>query len=160
MVILSQSNIAYNRLMKIAVSACLLGEKCRYDGTDRFNEELYELLKGHTVVPVCPEVMGGLSVPHEPCEIKGNYVYTRDGKDITDYIMLGVSNSLEMYYGYDCDFAILKTKSPSCGKGQTYDGTYNGQLIEGDGLLVRELKGDNEEVFTEEEIEKIRLYLR
>ena len=115
--------------MKILVSACLLGIDCKYNAKNNKNEQVLKLLKDHDLVPVCPEIMGGLPTPRIPAEIHQNKVIAKDGKDVTKLAKL-----------YNCHTAILKEKSPSCGCGKVYDGTFTGTLINGDGITARLLK--------------------
>jgi len=144
---------------RVLVSACLLGHNCRYDEVIKRNDEIINLLKDHEIIPVCPEVMGGLDTPRIPSEIKNGKVINKKNKDNTEYFVAGANYALETYKKYKCDFAILKAKSPSCGKGQIYDGTFSGKLIEGNGMFVDLLLKENIVVFTENEIDKIKAYL-
>ena len=115
--------------MKILVSACLLGIDCKYNAKNNKNEQVLKLLKDHDLVPVCPEIMGGLPTPRIPSEINGNKVITR-----------GAEEALKIAKLYNCQTAILKEKSPSCGCGKVYDGTFTGTLVDGDGITARLLK--------------------
>lgn len=126
--------------MKIAVSACLLGKNCRYDGAHCYRPYLAKLLENHTVIPICPESFGGLTVPREPCEIVGDKVFSRDGKDMSLYFELGVQKCLELIQNEGIELAVLKSKSPSCGNHLIYDGTFSNQLIQDSGLLCKALK--------------------
>ena len=122
----------------IIVSACLAGYRCRYDGKTVPDEEIVALVKSGGAVPVCPEMMGGLPCPRIPAERTkdGLRVVTREGKDVTEAFKLGASEALRMAMLFGCEKAILKAKSPSCGCGQIYDGTFSGALIEGDGVTA------------------------
>lgn len=126
--------------MKILVSACLLGENCKYSGGNNFDPIINELIKGHEIIPVCPEVLGGLSVPRIPCEIIGDKVIGKDGKDYTSEYHLGALKALEIAKKEEIVLAILKKRSPSCGVFMIYDGTFSGNLICKDGIFARELK--------------------
>ena len=119
-------------------SACLLGVKCRYDGRDKRNDKVIELSKTETLIPVCPEQLGGLPTPREPAESKDGSVFTKSGKDITDNFQRGAEEALKIVKLFNIKEAILKTKSPTCGYGQTYDGTFSGNLIEGNGVTAEE----------------------
>ena len=110
--------------MRLLVSACLLGVKCRYDGQSRPDEKVLGLLKNHVLVPVCPEQLGGLSTPRCPCEIQGDRVMSRDGDDRTAEYEKGAQEALRLCRLFSCEAAILKAKSPSCGLGCVYDGTF------------------------------------
>ena len=104
------------------------------------NETVLELLKDHDLIPVCPEIMGGLPTPRIPSEINGNEVITRGGKNVTKQYQKGAEEALKIAKLYNCQTAILKEKSPSCGCGKIYDGTFTGTLIDGDGITARLLK--------------------
>ena len=122
----------------IIVSACLAGYRCRYDGKIVPDEEIVALIKSGGAIPVCPEMMGGLPCPRVPAERTedGLRVVTREGKDVTEAFTSGAKEALRMAKLYGCEKAILKAKSPSCGCGQIYDGTFSGTLIEGDGVTA------------------------
>jgi uncharacterized protein YbbK (DUF523 family) len=137
--------------MKI-VSACLAGVKCRWDGDSRPCQKVIDLVKEGKAIPVCPEQLGGLTTPRIPCEQKGNKVFAKDGKDMTDFFEKGAEEALKIAKLTGCKEAILKSKSPSCGSGRVYDGTFSGKLIEGDGVFAKLLKKNNIKVLTEEEI--------
>lgn len=122
--------------MKIMVSACLLGENCKYNGGNNKNEELLRLLSGHTVIPVCPEVMGGLPVPRVPAEIVNGEVMTREGVSVDSAFRLGAEKALEIAEREKPDCVVLQSRSPSCGVKQRYDGTFSGKLIPGQGIFA------------------------
>lgn len=123
--------------MNILISACLLGLRCRYDGKDKnFLEGIDKLMKNHILIPICPEQMGGLSTPRDPAERVGNKVITRAGKDVTEEYVKGAEESLKLARLYDCKVAILKEKSPSCGSGKIYDGSFSKTLIDGNGVTA------------------------
>lgn len=128
--------------MNIVVSACLLGVNCRYDGTGAFHEELKELMKHHTLIPICPEIYGGLATPRDPAERIGEKVITNTGKDVTEQYEKGAREILRLAKLYNCSYAILKERSPSCGKGKIYDGSFTGTIIAGDGVTAK-LLSDN-----------------
>ncbi|MCK9480126.1 MAG: DUF523 domain-containing protein, partial [Firmicutes bacterium] len=113
--------------MNILVSACILGENCRYDGKNSKNRLLIEQLGGHNIIPVCPEVLGGLPTPRPPSEIFVGRVFSKNGRDVTDYFLAGAEKTLELAKDKKCDMAILKSKSPSCGVGLIYDGSFSGK---------------------------------
>jgi uncharacterized protein YbbK (DUF523 family) len=122
--------------MNILVSACLLGVNCRYNGTSKLHEEILELMKIHQLVPVCPEIYGGLQTPREPSERVGDKILTRLGVDVTENFDRGASEIGELAKLYDCNYAILKERSPSCGYGKIYDGTFSDRLVDGNGVLA------------------------
>ena len=122
--------------MKIMVSACLLGENCKYNGGNNLNPELLRLLSGHTVIPVCPEVLGGLPVPRIPAEIVDGAVVNREGISVDDAFRRGAEKALELAAAERPDLVILQSRSPSCGTRQVYDGTFSGTLVRGKGVFA------------------------
>ena len=126
--------------MTILVSACLLGENCKYNGGNNRNERVLRYVEGHEIIPVCPEMLGGLPCPRKPVEWVGDRVLTRDGDDCTEAFRLGVQRALETIEGKQVDLAILQSRSPTCGVKQIYDGTFSGVRIDGMGALARALK--------------------
>ncbi len=137
--------------MKI-VSACLAGIKCNYKDEARPCQKVIELVKQGKAIPVCPEQLGGLTTPRTPAEQKDNKVFTKTGDDVTAQFKRGAEEALKIALLSNCDEAILKAKSPSCGSGKIYDGTFSGRLIDGDGVFARILKKNNIKVFNEDEI--------
>ncbi len=125
--------------MTILVSACLLGENCKYNGGNNRNERVLRYVEGHEVIPVCPEVLGGLSCPRKPVEWVGDRVLTKDGDDCTEAFRLGVKRALESIGDRQVDLAILQSRSPTCGVKQIYDGTFSGTKIDGQGALAKAL---------------------
>ena len=125
--------------MNILVSACLLGIPCRYDGTGAECRELSALVGRHSLVPVCPEQLGGLPTPRQPAEICRGQVVTRDGADVTRAFQKGAELALSIAKRLDCTHAILKRNSPSCGHGHIYDGSFSGVKTPGDGLTAKML---------------------
>jgi uncharacterized protein YbbK (DUF523 family) len=138
--------------MKI-VSACLTGVKCRWNGEARPCQKVIDLVKQDEAVALCPELLGGLNIPRSPAEQREGKVFTKEGKDVTQQCEKGAKEALEIAKMVNCNEAILKSKSPSCGCGKIYDGTFSGKLIDGDGIFTKLLKKNNIKVSTEEEIE-------
>ena len=136
----------------VLISACLFGEKCRYDGKDNLIEKLDEIKKICNPIPVCPEVLGGLETPRNPSEIVGGKVISNVGKDVTDEYTKGAKIALETALENDCKIALMKAKSPSCGSGKIYDGSFSRTLADGDGITARLLKENGIKVFNETEI--------
>ena len=134
---------------KILVSACLLGINCKYDGENNKNDKVIEYIKGKEVIPICPEIMGGLPTPRIPSEIKDNKVITKENKDVTNSFYKGAEEVLYLAKLLNVKKALLKAKSPSCGVGEIYDGTFTHTKIKGDGITTRLLKENNIEVITE-----------
>lgn len=126
--------------MNILVSACLLGMNCRYDGGNNWNDGLELLKKEHHLVPVCPEVFGGLPTPREPAEIRQGKVYDRQGQEVTLYFVKGAQETLKLARFFGCRAAILKERSPSCGSEVVYDGSFSGKKVRGDGITAALLK--------------------
>lgn len=126
--------------MTILVSACLLGENCKYSGGNNRSEDVLSFVRGHEVIAVCPEVLGGLSVPRPSAEIVDGVVMNKNGESVDAQFRSGVEKALEMIRGRRIDLAVLQPRSPSCGVRQVYDGTFSGRLREGSGLLAQALK--------------------
>lgn len=137
--------------MRILVSACLLGLACRYDGKSKPCPALLERLDDHQWVPVCPEQLGGLPTPRPPAEIRAGRVINLEGRDVTAAYRRGAEQTLALYRLLDCQAAVLKSRSPSCGCGRIYDGAFSGTLTQGDGITTRLLKANDIPVFTEED---------
>lgn len=139
----------------LLISACLYGIACRYDGKDNQISHIELLQQRYTLIPCCPEVMGGLPTPRTPAERRGRDVITRKGIVVTREFQRGVYQSVQLAKQYGCKVALLKANSPSCGCGFIYDGTFTHTLIAGDGMLTEALKDEGIHVFTEKEIEKL-----
>lgn len=125
--------------MKYFVSACLMGKKCKYNGGDNYDPFLESLLKDDEVILICPETEGGLPVPRNPVELNGNKTLDREGNDYTSFFSKGVEIVVEKAEKEQPDAFILQPRSPSCGYGFIYDGTFSNTLIEGNGLLGQKL---------------------
>lgn len=141
--------------MKILVSSCLLGINCKYNGKNNYNEKVVEFLKKYEIVTVCPEELGGLSTPRLPSEIKDYKVIRMDGKDVTNNFQKGAMISLEIAKENNCVFAILKKKSPSCGFGEIYDGSFTSTIIKGNGVTADLLYSNGVVVCNETNFDKI-----
>ena len=122
--------------MKIMVSACLLGKNCKYNGGNNYRAELARRLEGHTVIPVCPEVLGGLPVPRIPAEIVDGEVMNREGVSVDGAFRRGAEKALETAQAERPDLIILQSRSPSCGAKEIYDGTFSGRLVSGRGVFA------------------------
>ena len=136
----------------VLVSACLLGIGCRYDGKHKANEEVLKLREKYNLIPVCPEVFGGLPTPRVPSERIGDKVMMKDGTDVTDNYRRGAEEALRLCRIYDVKLAILKERSPSCGNGMIYDGSFTSTLTERDGVTAELLKSEGIKVIGESEI--------
>lgn len=126
--------------MKVAVSACLLGENCKYNGKNNYNERIIEYLKDKEVYPICPEVLGGLSTPRDPAEIKDGVVMTKSGVSVDKEYHRGAELALKVLLDNHVEVAILQSRSPSCGVNQIYDGNFTKKLIDGAGVTAKLLK--------------------
>ena len=122
--------------MKIMVSACLLGENCKYNGGNNRNEALLEMLAGHVIIPVCPEAAGGLPVPRVPVELVNGRAVNRDGEDVDEAFRKGAEKALAIAERENPDLIILQSRSPSCGVSEIYDGTFTGRKIPGHGIFA------------------------
>lgn len=136
----------------IIVSACLLGIGCRYDGKHKANPDVIRLTEKYNLIPVCPEIYGGLPTPRVPSERIGDKVMMKDGRDVTENYQRGARETLEMCRIYNVKTAILKQRSPSCGKGEIYDGSFTGALTERDGVTAELLLANGIRVIGESEI--------
>lgn len=138
----------------IIVSACLAGINCRYNGTSERNHEIEKMVLAGTAVPLCPEVLGGLEIPRVPCEIVTRddmrQVISLTGEDFTRFFQLGAEKTLKIAEIIGAKTAILKSRSPSCGSGNIYDGSFSKKLIQGNGLTAGLLLKHNIRVLTDE----------
>ena len=141
--------------MTILVSACMLGCPCRYDGKSKTNDGVLALMEHHALIPVCPEQMGGLATPRPPAERKGDGVFTENDTDVTAQYRRGAEEALRLARLYGCTCAILKERSPSCGSGQIYDGSFSRTLIDGDGVTAALLKQNGIAVYGESEVAEL-----
>lgn len=144
--------------MKIMVSACLLGENCKYNGGNNRNEKVLEYIKGHEVIPVCPEVMGGLNTPRVPSEIVNGVVTNREGVVVDTEFRKGAQIAFDIAVREKIDMAILKAKSPSCGTKQIYDGTFSKTLVDGQGVFAEMLQKAGIPFIDEEELQMNRTF--
>lgn len=138
----------------LMVSACLLGTACRYDGRSKpiGDEQLEALKKRCTLIPICPEQLGGLATPRLPCERSGKAVIRNDGADVTEEYSRGANEALRLAKMLKIKKALLKAKSPSCGVGRIYDGSFSGRLIAGDGITAELFRKNGIEVLCEDDI--------
>ena len=122
--------------MRILISGCLLGLCCRYDGASKPHPMAEELSKKHELVPVCPEQLGGLATPRPPAERQGGRIIAKNGADVTQQYCRGAEETLKLCRLLGCKAAVLKERSPSCGCGEIYDGTFTGTLVAGNGVTA------------------------
>ena len=142
---------------KVLISACLAGINCKFNGENNLLDSgiLDEISKKYHLLFVCPEVFGGLSTPREPAEMKGGLVVTKTAKDVSENFKFGAEICLKIAKLNSCKKAILKARSPSCGSGQIYDGSFTKKLIFGDGVAAKLLKENGILVFSEDEIGRL-----
>ncbi len=143
--------------MRVLVSACLLGVNCRYNGIPKEDAAGKELLAREdiTLIPVCPEQLGGLPTPRTPSERKGELVVSSEGEDRTEAFARGAKEALRIAKLYGCAVAILKERSPSCGNKAIYDGNFTGTVVQGEGVTAELLRKNGVKVFGESELEKL-----
>ena len=131
---------------KILISACLLGKNCKYNGGNNADAisvgELAKLGQIYELIAVCPESMGGLTTPREPAEIyaNGRVITKFSGRDVTAEFILGAQICADIARENDCKIAVLKERSPSCGSGWIYDGSFTARIVSGDGITAAALK--------------------
>ena len=137
----------------VLISACLLGFACKYcGGSNKLDETKLSALREHFhLIPVCPETAGGLPTPRDPSERLADRVVSNQGRDVTEQYRKGAETALWLARRYGCRAALLKEKSPSCGSGQIYGGSFTGTLIPGDGVAAQMLKEEGLIVFGESE---------
>lgn len=140
--------------MKVLVSACLLGRNCKYNGGNNYSAELAELLKGKEVIEVCPEVAAGMPVPRPSVELVDGVITDIFGKDVDEVYRQGVDRVMAQLEGEDIEFAVLQSRSPTCGVKQIYDGTFSKRLIEGRGIFAEALAKVGYRVIDVEDIKK------
>ena len=138
--------------MRLLISACLLGCRCRYDGASKTQPWVAALAERYELVPVCPEQLGGLPTPRLPSERQGDRVVTREGGDVTAQYRRGAEEALALCRLLDCQAAVLKERSPSCGSGEIYDGTFTGTRIPGDGVTAETLRAQGIRIVGESRI--------
>ena len=136
--------------MRLLVSACLLGVRCRYDGGSKPCPQVIRMMAEHTLIRVCPEQLGGLSTPRPPAERQGEEVVNRRGEKVTDAYERGAEETLRLCRLYGCEAAVLKARSPSCGCGEICDGSFSGKLTEGSGVTAKKLLDAGIQVYTED----------
>ncbi len=134
----------------IAISMCLLGTNCTYSGKNNACEKAMELLRSGKGIPVCPEQLAGFTTPRIPAEISGDRIINKKGEDVTQQFQKGVDEAVRLVEMAGCKQALLKARSPSCGYGNIYDGTFTHTIVDGDGLFARRLKALGFLIETEE----------
>ena len=145
-------NISEMKKEMIIVSACLVGIPCRYDGSAKPCERVIQLVSEGGAIPVCPEQLGGLPTPRPAAEKRDGRIVGLDGTDFTNEFVEGAKEAIKLANLVGAKKAILKSKSPTCGSGEIYDGTFSGTVIEGDGIFAEMCKRQGIEVETEKDI--------
>ncbi len=140
---------------KLLISRCLCGENTKYNGGNNLIQQLDVIINNFELIYICPEVMGGLTTPRNPSEIKGQKVLSSTGKDVTMEFISGAQQALLLAQQHQVKYALLKESSPSCGVHKVYDGTFSGRKIEGSGMTTQLLKKNGILVFSENEIEEL-----
>ena len=136
--------------MVYLISACLLGTPCRYDGASRpVSEAIARLMRTDTLIPICPEILGGLATPRPPAERQGERVINREGRDVTEEYRRGAREVARLVQLFGADGVILKDNSPSCGTNGIYDGSFTSTLVPGEGVTAAYLRSLGIPVFPE-----------
>ncbi len=141
---------------RYVVSACLAGVHCRYNGEGQEDPEVVRLLGSGQAVPVCPEQLGGLNTPRPPFERKNGRVQDKDGNDATEAFEHGAEEALRLAKLAGCTAAVLQPRSPSCGFGRIYDGTFSGTLVPGEGVFAALCRENGLKLFTPDDLRKKR----
>lgn len=152
--LLSVKLLKFLRLLMIGISSCLAGIKCTYKGSDNLIEQVKQLAKRDDVVLICPEVLGGLTIPRTPCEIIADQVMDINGVNKSEAYQLGAKRALKILQENNVDVVLLKAKSPSCGKGYVYDGTFSHHLIKGNGIACKLFQKHGIMVYNENELDE------
>ena len=139
---------------KILVSACLLGENCKYNGGNNFAPAVAEFLKGREVLAICPEMMAGMGCPRTPIEIVDGVLMDRNGNNVDEAMRKAVTLAMALIQKEEIQCAILQSRSPTCGVNQIYDGTFSGRLIDGSGIFAQALKDAGYHVLDAEDLSK------
>ena len=139
----------------ILVSACLLGVNCRYNGERKKLEGIERLMERAELIPVCPEILGGLPTPRPPAERVGDRVMNREGTDVTEAYRRGAEETLRLAELLGAHLALLKERSPSCGMGKIYDGSFQGRIVNGSGVTAELLTAHGVSVYGESRIDAL-----
>ena len=140
---------------KLLISACLTGENCKYNGGNNYTAAVELLKERYELIPVCPEQDGGLPTPRESSERLGDKVVSKSGNDVTAQFQRGALHALDTARENGCTRALLKERSPSCGCGAIYDGSFTGTVIAGDGVTAALLKSHGITVYGESRIQEL-----
>lgn len=127
-------------MKKVLVSACLLGENCKYNGGNNYTPSVAEYVRGREVITICPEMMAGMGCPRTPIEIVDGVLMDRNGNNVDAAMRQAVAQTMELVRNENVQCAILQSRSPTCGVNQIYDGSFSGKLIDGSGIFAQALK--------------------
>ena len=139
--------------MKVAVSACLLGENCKYNGGNNYAPRIVEKLAGEKILPVCPEGLSGAGVPRKCVELRSGRAINADGLDVDDFYRAGAEAALAQLIAFGAECAVLKSRSPTCGVREIYDGTFSGHLVPGSGIFAAMVRDAGIRVIDSDEFE-------
>ena len=140
--------------MKILVSACLLGENCKYNGGNNYNGAVAEFVRDKEVLPICPEMLAGMGCPRTPIEIVDGVLMDRDGRNVDAAMRAAVEMAMKQISSEEILCAVLQSRSPTCGVNQVYDGSFTGKLIPGTGIFAQALKDAGYRVIDAEDVGK------
>lgn len=140
--------------MKVLVSACLLGENCKYNGGNNYSSAVAEFVRGKEILPICPELMAGMGCPRTPIEIVDGVLMDRDGKNVDTAMREAVETAMKQLSSEEIQCAVLQSRSPTCGVNQVYDGSFTGKLIPGTGIFAQALKDAGYRVIDAEDVGK------
>ena len=138
--------------MKILVSACLLGENCKYNGGNNYSAAVAEFVKDKEVLAICPEMMADMGCPRKPIEIVDGVLMDGDGNNVDAAMRKAVADAMELIRKEDIQCAVLQSRSPTCGVNQVYDGSFSGKLVSGSGILAQALKDDGYQTIDAEDL--------
>jgi len=138
--------------MKVIVSACLLGENCKYNGGNNYSERVAAFLADKEIIPVCPEILAGLGVPRVPIEIQSGVIVDKNGRSVDTALRSAIGELVSSVDPDEIECAILKSRSPTCGVKEIYDGSFSGRLISGMGALAEALSDIGVKVIDSEEV--------
>lgn len=124
----------------VLVSACLLGENCKFNGKNNYSKEAVSFLLDKEVIPICPEILSGMPTPRDPAEIVDGRVVEITGRDVHEQYSNGVNVAIDIISDQEIDLALLQSRSPTCGVNQVYDGSFEGKKIQGSGIFAQRLK--------------------
>jgi len=140
---------------KLLISSCLIGNNTKYNGKNNYIKEIEQLKLKYELIPICPEVLGGLSIPRDPSEINNDKVISINGKDVTKEFNIGANKALNIALLNNIKYALLKDGSPSCGNTYIYDGTFKNNKIDGIGITTKLLKSHNIKIYNENNINEL-----